>query len=105
MNLKAEVVYRNKQLEPITKCVYPLADYACMLSMDLKRIITDIEDLIYTMNDNLPKDEWGDCEIASFAKIRSKILDKAGEIARLPEVIFDADADKGNVAGFWDKFK
>lgn len=104
MNLKAKVVYKNKQLETVSECVYPLEDYAEMLSMDLKRIITDVEDLIYTMNDNLPKEEWGSAEISAFTKIRSKILDKAGEVGRLSECIFDADKD-GCVAGFWDRFK
>lgn len=104
MNLKAKVVYRNKQLEPISECVQPFEDYAEILSMDLKRIITDVEDLLYIAKDNLPKEEWSEAEIAAFSKIRSKILDKAGEVGRLPECVFDADA-KGCVAGFWDRFK
>lgn len=74
-----------------------------MLSLDLKRVITDVEDLIYTINGGCPKDEWDKETLALFSKIRSKILDKAGEIDRLPSCIFDADADKGSVAGFWDK--
>lgn len=73
--------------------------------MDLKRIITDVEDMIYAMNNNLPKEEWGENELMAFAKIRSKILDKAGEVARLPESIFDADAEKGCMASFWDRLK
>lgn len=105
MNLKAEVVYKNKHLEPTSRCVYPFEDYADMLSMDLKRIITDVEDLMQILNDNRPKEEWGDAELAAFSKIRSKILDKAGEVGRLPSCIFDADADDGCVAGFWDKIK
>lgn len=105
MNLKAEVVYKNKQLNPVSRCVYPLEDYTAMLSLDLKRIITDVEDLIYVLNKNRPKEEWGDMELSAFGKIRSKILDKAGEVERLPLCIFDADADEGNVAGFWDMIK
>lgn len=104
MNLKAEVVYKNKNLEPVSRCVYSFEDYMDMLSMDLKRIITDVEDLMYIMNDNRPKEEWKEAEIAAFNKIRSKILDKAGEVGRLPACIFDADEDEGSVAGFWDKF-
>lgn len=103
MELKTRIVYKNKKLETVSECVYPLRDYADMLSLDLKRIITDVEDLLYSMNDNRPKEEWKDAELSAFNKIKHKILDKAGEIERLPENIFDSDVMNDSVSAFWDK--
>lgn len=102
MNLKTRIIYRNKDLKPISKCEYPLKDYAEMLSMDLKRIITDVEDLAYTMNGNASKEEWSSAEVMAFQKIKHKLLDKAGEIGRLPECIFDADEEGDSVSDFWN---
>lgn len=75
-----------------------------MLSLDLKRIITDVEDLVYALNGDCSKEEWSDETLAAFNKIKHKILDKAGEIGRLPENIFDADEDGNEVSSFWDRF-
>lgn len=103
MNLRMRIVYKNKELKPISKCEYSLEDYSDMLSMDLKRIITDVEDLIYTMNGNKPKDEWDENALCAFGKIKHKLLDKAGEVARLPENIFDAENDKDSISSFWNE--
>lgn len=74
-----------------------------MLSMDLKRIITDVEDLAYTMSGNSSKDEWSSAEVLAFQKIKHKLLDKAGEISRLPESIFDADEEGDSISDFWNR--
>ena len=37
-----------------------------MLSLDLKRIITDIEDLVYMTNGNKSKDDWNEVELMAF---------------------------------------
>lgn len=55
-----------------------------MLKADLLRLITDIEDLCYSVNGNRPKDEWSDETWSTFCKLKHKLLDKAGEISRLP---------------------
>lgn len=58
-----------------------------MLRADLLRLITDVEDMVYMMNGNKPKDEWADETWASFCRIKHKLLDKAGDIGRLPDNI------------------
>lgn len=74
-----------------------------MLSLDLKRIITDIEDLVYMTNGNKSKDDWNETELMAFNKIKHKILDKAGEIGRLPENIQDAEECGDTPSSFWDR--
>lgn len=103
MKLRTKIVYKNKNLEPISECEYELADYTDMVSLELKRIITDIEDLMYMENGNRSKDEWGEAEVIQFNKIKHKILDKAGEIQRLPETIFDAETSKSSALSFWSE--
>lgn len=103
VNLRTQVIYRNRDLKTISKCEYSLRDYADMLSLDLKRVITDVEDLVYMLNGNKSKDDWSEAEILAFNKIKHKILDKAGEIGRLPENIFDADENDNSAASFWDR--
>lgn len=82
MNVKVE--YRNAKMELISEQIYDLTDYTAMLKADLLRLITDIEDLCYSVNGNRPKDEWSDETWSSFCKLKHKLLDKAGEISRLP---------------------
>ena len=82
MNVKVE--YRNAKMELISEQVYDLTDYTAMLKADLLRLITDIEDLCYSVNGNRPKDEWSDETWSTFCKLKHKLLDKAGEISRLP---------------------
>jgi hypothetical protein len=91
-------------METISRCEYPLKDYTDMLSLDLKRIITDIEDLVYMATGSKSKADWPESELLAFEKIKHKILDKAGEIGRLPENIFNADECGNNVSNFWDRF-
>ena len=103
MDLKVNVAYKNKNLETIQTCEYQLKDYTDMLSTGLKRIISDVEDLVYIMNGNRPKDEWNDSEIIVFNKIKHKLFDKAGEVSRIPDEIFDADIQKNAISSFWDR--
>ena len=105
LNLKARVEYKNRNLETVQVCEYPFQDYVDMISLDLKKIITDVEDLIYMMNGNRPKNEWSEAEIILFNRIKHKILDKAGEVGRLPQCLFDANSivEINTPASFWDK--
>ena len=57
VNLKAQITYRNKDMKTVSKCEYDLRDYTDMLSLDLKRIITDIEDLVYIASGSRSKDD------------------------------------------------
>ena len=84
-DLKVKVVYRDRNLNPTSEQVYPLRDYADMLRLDLMRVVSDVEDLVYMVNGNKPKDEWSDETWILFQKIRHKLLDKAGAIGRLPD--------------------
>lgn len=86
---EVNVTYKNDALETVLDKTYTLKEYSDMLRADLLRIITDIEDLIYEMNDNKPKNEWSDLSWASFCKIKHKLLDKAGAIGRLPDNIIE----------------
>lgn len=103
MNLRTEITYKNKDLKTISKCEQSLKDYSDMLSLDLKRIITDIEDLLYLSTGSKSKNQWSEAELIAFEKIKHKILDKAGEISRLPENIFDADENENAASSFWDR--
>lgn len=62
-----------------------------MLRLDLLRVISDVEDLVYRLNDHKPKSEWNDEVWSAFCHIKHKILDKAGDIGRLPENIHEQD--------------
>lgn len=79
------VVYRNRNMEPTYSKVYSLNEYTDMLRADLMRLVTDVEDLCYAANKNKPKEEWSDETFAAFSKIKHKLLDKAGDIGRIPE--------------------
>ena len=88
-DLGVMVTYRNKDLENVYTKTYSFCEYTEMLHADLLRLVTDIEDLCYTVNDGKPKEEWSDESFAAFTKIKHKLLDKAGDIGRLPENIVE----------------
>lgn len=83
-NYGVKITYRNSRLEPVSTQLYPFDDYVDMLRSDLLRVITDVEDLVYLISGNKMKEEWPDDVWGSFVKIKHKILDKAGDIGRLP---------------------
>lgn len=84
-NLGVKVTYRNHALEDVYTKTYSFSEYTDMLHADLLRLVTDIEDLCYTVNDGKPKEEWTDESFAVFNKVKHKLLDKAGDIGRMPE--------------------
>lgn len=81
------VTYRNKDMEPVYEKKYSLEDYTEMLRADLLRVITDVENLVYSLNGNVSKSDWPDDIWNEFCRIKHKLLDKAGEIQRIPENI------------------
>lgn len=87
-NIGVKVVYRNKDLEPIYERSYSLKEYTDMIRSDQLRLITDVEDMVYRANDNKPKTEWSSELWEDFCRIKHKLLDKAGDIGRLPENVF-----------------
>lgn len=88
-NLKVQVTYYNEQLEPQYRKTYQLSEYTDMLRIDLLRLITDVEDMVYALNENKPKSEWTNESWAAFCKVKHKLLDKAGDISRLPDNIVE----------------
>lgn len=94
-NLKVHVTYRNADMRPVSDFMYSLEEYTGMLRNDLVRMITDIEDLVYCAADNKPRDEWDDETWSRFSRLRHKLLDKAGDVARLPECIVQGGEKNG----------
>lgn len=79
------VTYRDKARRPTCTKLYSLAEYTDMLRQDLLKVITDVEDLCYEVNENRPKEDWTDETFAGFNRIKHKLLDKAGDVGRIPE--------------------
>lgn len=96
-DLKVNVVYRDKNLEPTYEMLYYLNDYTDMIRMNLIRVITDVEDLVYILTNNKTKEDWSDQVWVKFQHIKHKILDNAGSIGRLPNDIIGGD-DNGKTA-------
>lgn len=82
-----KVVYRNEKLEPVYEREYSLKEYTEMLRIDLLRIISDVEELVYALNGNKPKEQWSDETWGLFCRIKHRLLDKAGDIGRLPDTL------------------
>ena len=84
-DFKVKIEYKNKNLETVVEKEYNFVDYTEMLSLELKRVLMDIEDAFYYFSGNKQKDEWSPELTEKFNKIRHKILDQANSIKRLPE--------------------
>ena len=78
------VTYRDKDLRPTYTKTYTLPEYVESIKNDLQGLVGDVETLGYIANNNKPKEEWSDDSFDSFMRIKHKLLDKAGEIGRLP---------------------
>lgn len=105
MKLKVRVSYKNKLGQVVQECDYELRDYTDIMSMDMKRLISDIEAFGYACNGNKPKEDWSKEELVIFENIRRRLLDKAGELSRLPDGIYDGDDVKeaSKPSSFWEK--
>jgi len=79
-----KVTYRDKELNPTYTKTYTLPEYADSIRSDLQSLVGEVETLGYLANGNKPKEEWSDASFATFTRIKHKLLDKAGEIGRLP---------------------
>lgn len=87
--LGVSVVYRNERLETVYEKSCPLKEYTDLLRADLLRLIGDVEDAIYSATGCRQKDEWPDETWARFCKIKHKLLDKAGDVSRLADNLFE----------------
>lgn len=86
------VVYRGKDLKPMYTLDYSLQEYVDMLKNDLLWLVTDIENLCFEASGNKPKSEWSDRMWVGFNTIKHKLLDKAGDIGRLPRNMYEKGA-------------
>lgn len=84
MAYKVKVVYKNADGEMVGEHTYSLSEYVNMIKTDLFRVITDVEDVLYVARGGESKDDWGAQINESFNRIKHKLLDKAGDISRLP---------------------
>jgi hypothetical protein len=84
-NLAVDITYKNKNMETVSTKTYEFKDYMSMIGLDIRRVIMDVEDLVYRLQDGKQKDEWSDQAIAGFSRIRHKLLDKAGEVDRVAD--------------------
>lgn len=99
MEPKVRVVYRNDEGKVVSKRDYLLTDYVGVIQTDLFRIISDIEGLYYRLNDGKPKRNWAQEDVQDFEALKHKLLDKAGEIERLPSsMILEEEPNDGIVA-------
>ena len=85
-DFKVNIEYKDKKLQTINERTYEFAEYTEMIQLELMRVIMDIEDAFYQMQ-NKPKEEWDKDIFASFQKIRHKLLDQANAIKRLPSTL------------------
>lgn len=63
---------------------YSLEDYTSMLKYSLLTVIADVENSFYFFQQNKQKKDWDPDAMASFLKIRHKLLDSANAIERIP---------------------
>lgn len=86
-DIGVRVTYKDKNLRPIYTKTYSLNEYTDMIRVDLLRLITDIENMCYIQNSGEDKSNWPAETLEEFNKIKHKILDKAGDIGRIPQNI------------------
>lgn len=85
-SLYVRMTRKNRDMETVSEEEYPLQDFVELMRQDLQRVITDVESLVYHTT-NKPREEWDDETWAAFTRIRHRLLDKAGDIGRLPEYL------------------
>lgn len=90
-NIGVNVSYKNAKQETVCNRTYTFREYTEMIRVDLLRLISDVEDMAYKLNQGKPKSEWTDESWSAFCCIKHKLLDKAGEIERLPQNIVEYD--------------
>ena len=92
-NIGVNISYKNSKQETVCKKTYTLEEYTELMHADQLRLISDVEDMAYKLNQGKPKEEWSDESWSSFCCIKHKLLDKAGEIERLPQNLVEYKCD------------
>ena len=86
-----KIAYKNKNLEDISTRTYDFQQYVEMIKLELMRIIMDLEDVFYYLQDSKAKEDWDEETTNKFQKIRHKLLDQANSIERLPRNLYFQD--------------
>ena len=94
-NIGVNISYKNSKQETVCNKTYTLEEYTALMHADQLRLISDVEDMAYKLNQGKPKSEWTDDSWASFCCIKHKLLYKAGEIERLPQNLVEYSRDDG----------
>lgn len=79
------IVFRNKNMEPVGSKDYGLQEYCMILKDQLMRVIMDVEDVFYNIENCNRKEEWSEEHLVRFKHLRHKILDAANSIDRIPD--------------------
>lgn len=82
-----KIEYLNKNLEQIKQKSYTFNEYVGMLELEIKRLILDVEDGFYRLENGKQKSEWSEETLRSFNRIRHKLLDVGNSIGRLPKTL------------------
>lgn len=85
-DFKVSIEYKNKKLQTVSERIYEFEEYVDELQLNIKRVITDVEDAFYQMQGK-QKEEWDEDIKLLFEKIRHKLLDQANAIKRLPSTL------------------
>lgn len=93
------IVYYNAKHKPIGETEYGFEEYTQMIRLDLLKVISDIEDLVYAATGGKRKQDWPPELINGFNKIKHRLLDKAGEVQRLPETLCSETEKKTDPLG------
>lgn len=86
-DFQVTVVYKDKNVGAKQLHTYDFDEYAELAGLELKRIIFDVEEAFYEMQDQKSKEDWPPEVLGRFNKIRHKLLDWGNSIARLPQTL------------------
>ena len=81
------IEYKNKDLQKVGERVYGFQEYVDLLNLELKKVIVDVEDAFYELENDKPKEEWSEGTANAFRKIRHKLLDQANSVQRIPQML------------------
>lgn len=84
-DIRVRVEYKNRDMKTWSVREYELRDYTDMLRLDLMRLIGDVEDMCEAATGTPYKEDWSNTVMERFLHIKHRLLDKAGEIGRLPD--------------------
>lgn len=84
-DIRVRVEYKNRDMKTWSVREYELRDYTDMLRLDLLRLIGDVESTVEAATGTVVKEDWPGDVNRLFLYVKHKLLDKAGEIGRLPD--------------------